>query len=351
MTKMGECDLSRLSDGRIQYLHNPPKFIYIFVFSVVIILLGTLFWSAVTVKAEEIQGQGTVTTPGTVSITPLTDAKVTNIYYEDGSYVTEGRVLIQLDNSNVIGPYETYSSLYEYYKEHKLLTKSMLNALNSESNPPVNPFNPSGDEEEKTFYDLFEGYKSKYSGCKDKEERDELKRQYVQSYTSELSTFTEKEKDAENSFNQCKTKIENCEVRALGSGIVHYDGVITIGMMLSTGNAIGSISPQTEKIVEMYVSPNVRAKMDVGQECKFTINGLLQSEYGEVEGMIESISSNTIRDNNSGLYFRVTVSFDAEFLKDKNGEEVPIINGMQTNVWVVYEKSTYFQYFIDKFKK
>jgi len=100
-------------------------------------------------------------------------------------------------------------------------------------------------------------------------------------------------------------------------------------------------------VVEMYVSAHDRAMFDAGDRCTFTVDGLLQTEYGSVKGEIKAIASDATMSEN-GAFFKVTVSFDDTELSGKGGDTVSIINGMTVRVWTVYEEATYMQYFLEK---
>lgn len=76
--------------------------------------------------------------------------------------------------------------------------------------------------------------------------------------------------------------------------------------------------------------------------CRFTIDGLVQNEYGSLSGYIESISSDAIT-MEGNTYFKVTVSFDATELVSRTGKEVPIVNGMTAKVWTIYKQRTYME--------
>ena len=109
---------------------------------------------------------------------------------------------------------------------------------------------------------------------------------------------------------------------------------------------MGRISSDKEKMIEMYVSAHDRSRLEIGQESRFTVDGLLQTEFGSVEGVIDSISADaTLSDN--GAFFKVTVRFTDTELTGKHGEAVTIKNGMTVRTWTVYEKSTYMDYFLE----
>ena len=164
---------------------------------------------------------------------------------------------------------------------------------------------------------------------------------------SDKNNCEQQVRSAESSISICDANIERYTVRASSSGNVHFDVKLTQGTFIQAGTVVGSIDSGSGKQVEMYVSAHDRARLEVGQDCRFSIDGLLQTEFGTVEGKVESISSDaTISD--SGAYFRIIVSFDKDRLIDRSGSEVTIKNGMTVQMWTVYEKSTYMDYFLER---
>ena len=127
---------------------------------------------------------------------------------------------------------------------------------------------------------------------------------------------------------------------------MHYDTEVEVGSYIQTGTAIGSLNSGSDKQLELAVSAHDRARMAVGQECRFTVDGLLQTEFGCVVGRIYSIA-NDATVTKDGSFFKVRVSFEDQALIDDRGNMIEIINGMSVKTWTVYERNTYMQYFLD----
>ena len=87
MSRMGEYDFSRLSDSRILYLRNPPRFSYIFVVAVVIVIAATLIWSSTAVRAEEIRASGMVVSGDSAEIVPQASGIVSAVNFSEGDRV------------------------------------------------------------------------------------------------------------------------------------------------------------------------------------------------------------------------------------------------------------------------
>jgi multidrug efflux pump subunit AcrA (membrane-fusion protein) len=152
----------------------------------------------------------------------------------------------------------------------------------------------------------------------------------------------------ESEISRYNAMLSRYDIKALGQGTLHFDGVITPGMVIQAGTQIGSVSgPDNEKIIEAYISSADRSKIDVGQECRFAVDGLAQTEYGSVKGKVKSISSDAIVQNGA-VYFRIVIEFDPDHMTDSKGNTVPLINGMTVRAWVTYEKITYLKYWMEQ---
>ncbi len=229
------------------------------------------------------------------------------------------------------------------YTERLSNVGKMIDAL--EKSSTVNPFDDSASQRE--FRNLFEAYLEEIGRSDVSDQRESVKLKYISSLQSERNTCDQQVRSAESSISVCDVRISKYTIRSPASGVLHLDAELSVGSFVQAGTSIGSIDTGSGKRIEMYVSAHDRARLEVGQDCRFTVDGLLQTEFGSMEGRVESISSDaTVSD--SGAFFRVTVSFEGRSLTDDRGNEVSIVNGMTVRMWTVYEKSTYMDYFLEK---
>lgn len=344
MAKMGEYNLSELSDSRLLYMRNPPKFTYITVIAVVTILLGTLCWSATAVKAEEVQISGIVVSEGSEILVTEMSGTVTEICFEEGDEVESDDVLVVFDDSRIQAEMSKYVLTKEKYETRLGLINKMITELGKSS--PTQPFENSGNEQE--FYNMFRLFMLQYKKATDDEDKSSVRYQTLSSLYTERNVCQTEIDSAKSSIEWYELSLELCEMTAPCSGILHFDKEILTGTVLSSGTKIGSISSKdSSKYLETYITAQSRAKISVGQECRFTIDGLLQNEYGSVKGTVKTISSDAII-SDSNVLFKVTIVFDGSSLTDSKGDAIDIVNGMTAGIWVVYEKVTYLKYFMDK---
>lgn len=294
---------------------------------------------------------------------PFTDSgDEAEFYIIFETYVSEYNALTDLDKKDALR--RTYMT--NLYSQRSELSKEVSSAMvyvesasgygtrltyvekmisSLERSSTTNPFSNSG--EQKEFYNLFEAYLVELDQLDIKDQKESIRLKYLSSMQSEKNNCEQQVRSAESSISICDANIERYTVKASSSGNIHFDVKLAQGAFIQAGTVVGSIDSGSGKQVEMYVSAHDRARLEVGQDCRFSIDGLLQTEFGTVEGKVESISSDaTISD--SGAYFRIIVSFDKDRLIDRSGSEVTIKNGMTVRMWTVYEKSTYMDYFLDR---
>lgn len=348
MRKLGEYDFKKMSDSRIMYLQRPPKFLSIFLIIVIVVLIGFCVWCNVAVKAETVETTGVITAVDKTPFTIDSDGKVSAIYIKEGEFAQKGAILFSLDTSQIKNEMAKYEYLRDYYKERILYIDLFLEELNNEIErlpdyTPRNPFYNEGRELE--FYNLFEDYLRKLNTSEDY-------RPLISSKENELiseknSCEVELESNM-NSVKQYQLALNKYDIIAPISGIVHYDYKLLIGTVLSSGTEVGSISSALgEKKIEMYIDASARSKINTGDSCYFVLDGLAQTEFGSVPGVIESISSDAILSEDK-IYFRTFVDFDETEMSNKRGSTVHIMNGMKTNVWIIVEKMSYWNYFMEQ---
>ncbi|MDR1690248.1 MAG: HlyD family efflux transporter periplasmic adaptor subunit [Candidatus Methanoplasma sp.] len=345
MRRFGEYDLSKLSDSRLLYMRNPPKFTYIFTAIVVIALAGILIWSSYAVKAEQIESSGVIVTEDRFVIMPEITGTIAEINVKEGALVEKGAVILSFDKTDI----KRDISTLEKEKSRLVSRVGYIDEMLDETykKDPRQPFSNTGDERE--FYSLFQNYRSNFVSLGGNQDMiDSLNYQTRAPLLSERNTISSSITEIEANLETCESTLLKCDITAVNGGVAHFDLYMSIGMILQAGTQIGSISSsESTKIIEMYVASYERSKMEMGQECKFTVDGLSMTEYGSVTGTVVSISSDAIIQNN-GAFFKVIVEFDADSVEDSKGGKVSIVNGMTVRVWVTYEKITYLKYWMEQ---
>jgi multidrug resistance efflux pump len=346
LSKFGEYDLKRLSDSRLLYMRNPPKFAYIFTAIVIVILIGVIFWSATAIHSENIQTNGIIITEDRHAVVSEVTGTVSALYFSEGEAVSSDSIILKFDTADIDIELSKLSKQKDTLSERIKNIDLFLEKIGS-SLSPRQPFVNSGDQAE--FYVMFQQYildRSVYGSST--EGLDNVKFQAQAVLIKDKNTSSSTLDATESEITRYIAALSRYEIKALGSGTLHFDGVITSGMVIQAGTQIGSVSGQdNRKIIEAYITSADRSKLDIGQECRFTVDGLAQTEYGSSEGTIKSISSDAVIQNGS-VFFRIVIEFDSDHMTDSKGNNVPLINGMTVRTWVTYEKITYLKYWMEQ---
>ena len=151
--------------------------------------------------------------------------------------------------------------------------------------------------------------------------------------------------------------VERSEVKAPMRGIVKDIKINTVGGVVTAGQEIMTIVPLDDKLlVEAYINPRDVAFIRPGLPAVVKISAYDYAIYGGLDGKVTLISPDTLSNQNRAtdqlkldqnqVYYRMLVQTEGNTLRDKNGQELPIIPGMVATVDVKTGEKTVFQYLI-----
>ncbi|MBD7912043.1 MULTISPECIES: hypothetical protein [Clostridium] len=122
------------------------------------------------------------------------------------------------------------------------------------------------------------------------------------------------------------------------------------GMVLQAGSILGNIQNSNEQlIIESLVPSSDRPRINAEDDVSLVVGGLSQTEYGTLDGVVESIDEDATIDQKSGnSYFKVKIRPSKSYLEDKRGERVNLTPGIVSETRVKYEKITYLKYLIEQ---
>ena len=152
---------------------------------------------------------------------------------------------------------------------------------------------------------------------------------------------------------------QRTEIRSPMKGTVKSIRVSTIGGVVQAGQEIMLIVPTEDTLViEAYVRPADVAFIHPGQKAVVKISAYDYAIYGGLEGTVENISPDTLRDerraatpvadvaDEANSYYRVLVRTSTNALTAPNGQALPIIPGMTASVEMLTGRKTVLQYLI-----
>lgn len=168
---------------------------------------------------------------------------------------------------------------------------------------------------------------------------------------SEQETLNRQKDELETTIQQTEAQIAQGSIRAEKDGIINEVTTITRGDTLSSGTVIGTIVPfsESEYKVQLYVSNSDIANIEVGDSIKYNLAALPSNQYGLVNGVVTSISSDTlIQDGQYSGYYLIEGSIENVELTDKDGNVGQVSVGMQVEAKIVIQKKTIIRYLLEK---
>lgn len=131
-------------------------------------------------------------------------------------------------------------------------------------------------------------------------------------------------------------------------GTIKTIHINTLGGVVKPGETIVEIVPTEDKLmVEAKVKPRDIGFLYPGLPAIVKITAYDFTRYGGLTGKVEHISADTTQDDEGNSFYLIRVRTDASSIKNKKGEEMPIIPGMLTEVDVITGKRTILEYMLN----
>lgn len=168
---------------------------------------------------------------------------------------------------------------------------------------------------------------------------------------AEILSYQEKLEECEVYLKSYDIQNDKCTIRANVSGYFYEGQSLKNGTYVQEGAKVGSIYPEKESkyFAEIYVENTDIAKIKEGHEVKFEIVAYPSDEYGYFTGKVESIAKDIALDQSTGYaYYLVKVSCDNMTVKNKEGEEASLINGMACQAKIVVDEKSVLTYLLEK---
>lgn len=168
---------------------------------------------------------------------------------------------------------------------------------------------------------------------------------------AEILNYQEKQEECEAYLKSYDIQNDKCTIKANVSGYFYEGQDLKTGSYVQEGTKVGTIYPEKESkyFAEIYVENTDIAKIKEGQEVKFEIAAYPSSEYGYFTGRVENIAKDISLDQSTGYaYYLVKVSCDDMTVKNKDGEEAALINGMACQAKIVVDEKNVLTYLLEK---
>lgn len=349
-----------------------------------LIIVALLIWSYYAVVVEVAVGDGKVIpTSREQVIQSLEGGILTELYVQEGEVVEQGQVLAQLDLTKTKSNVEESAARYravlakiarleaevsgnkpafppelknypELIAAERMLFKTRSEGL-KESLAGVQKLLGLVREELKVTKSLVEiGAASNVEVLRLKRQQSELTMQTTD-VNSEYMIMAREElaqagAEAESLSSVVQGRMDSLSRLTLRSpvrGIVKNIEISTRGGVISPNGRLMQIVPLDDQLlVEARILPRDIAFIYAGQPAKVKITAFDYTTYGDLEGIITTISPDTIQDEHDSdlYYYRVLIRTESDALVSETGTRYPIVPGMVATVDIRTGEKTIFDY-------
>ena len=362
--------MEQLRDSRLLFEKKLPAFGFILLLIITCSLVEVIIWSIYAKKPYMIIAQGTVTSSDSSYVMPVYTGEIEQCYLEEGKLVEEGEVLFTIKSTDYNVQEEQLEESRQSYEKQKEQSERLVQSIKDDTN-----YFDASEAEDELYYSTFEAYKaqvtqntfdaSMYQAYGYSEEQIVHELEKNQGKVSEI--YYSAIRSAENMVQEAQTQIDaiDAQLLAIGSGQAEYSvkaaitGILHLladyksGMVVQTGSAVGTITPENaDVLIEAYVSTADMARMEEGDKVELAVDGLVQSVYGNISGTVKTIDSNVTsiegKDGSSNSVFKIKVEPSEDYVVSKTGKKVNLSNGMTVETRIIYDEVTYFNYVIEK---
>lgn len=177
----------------------------------------------------------------------------------------------------------------------------------------------------------------------------DLRSQYIVEARQELAKADEEVKALAPVVRGRSNTLDRLTLRSPVHGIVKSIAVSTLGGVVPPNGEIMQITPLDDQLlIEARIAPRDIAFIHPGQRATVKITAYDYAIYGGLDGVVTTISPDTIRDEVKPeiFYYRVFVRTKSDALVNKAGKRFPIVPGMIATVDVHTGEKTVLQYLL-----
>lgn len=365
---MKQYTLNDLTDSRLLYDKKPPRFMFVIIGLVLLLLTGAIIASLYIHKPYVVKASGMVTSNKKTNLTINVAGTIKSCNLAEGQAVKAGDTIMTFDDSQTRVQVDQYAAQVDYYNKQIAL----YNRCVSEINKGINSFSRSKPDEASFYYQIQlmrskmtqynisdAQYKSmgytddqiKAQQTQNSAQRDSVKFQIVSDLNSARANLEAQMQTAAVQRDANKKLLDEYTVKATQSGVVHLNTNIKPGMIMQAGTSIGTISTDesSDLTVETYISAEDRSKIKVDAPVEIAVSGVLQNDFGVLKGKITAIDTDaTINQDKGTVFYKVDIRPDKTVLKNKDNHQVNLKSGMVTQSNIQYEDTTWFKWILEQ---
>lgn len=174
-----------------------------------------------------------------------------------------------------------------------------------------------------------------------------LKQAQLSTWQQELRNYEKEKTELENQLAQVQKEKENLNIKAPVSGTIQNLAGVYVGSPVFASQDLAQISPNTNLLAEVYISPNDIGLLREGMEVRMQVGAFNYNQWGLLHGKVKEIS-NDIQIMNNQPMFEVKCSLNQEYLTLKNGYRGKLKKGMTLQARFVVTQRSLWQLMYDK---
>lgn len=154
-------------------------------------------------------------------------------------------------------------------------------------------------------------------------------------------------KNLKGTVAKIKVEENNYFILAPVTGIIESFTGLQVGSFVNASQAIATISPVDNLIIESSVSPSDIGLIQKNQNVKFQIDAFNYNQWGLLEGKVIDIDKNiTLQENQA--FFKVRCSVNNKTMQLKNGYTTQVTKGMTLTTRYIIARRSLFDLLFDK---
>ncbi len=191
----------------------------------------------------------------------------------------------------------------------------------------------------------FDNSKLKYQIAESNKKQ--LYKQQIMTWQNQLVTLQEQIRDLKSVLSKIEEDRGFTVITAPISGYLLNVKGVSKGSFVEKGMQLATLSPESNLLIECYLSPSDIGLLENGNKAKFQIDAFNYNQWGLATGKIISIANDVQMQNNTPV-FKVQCSLNQKALTLKNGFQGNLKKGMTLTARFELAQRTLFELLYDK---
>lgn len=267
--------------------------------------------------------------------------KLLHVKKEDAKhFIADVQFLIQPPAKSQALQTSLYQQAYFNYKQKLIEATTTYSKVKTDYNRNLKL------HREKVIADAeFENYK--FALDKAQLDIETIKQSQLSQWQNELRNYTVELQDIESQLGQLTKEKENLIIKAPISGSIQNVAGIYPGSMVFANHELAQISPDTNLIIEAYVSPSDIGLLRKNMKVRFQVTAFNYNQWGLASETVIDISNDVHIIQNKPV-FKVKCSLEKDFLQLKSGYKGYLKKGMTLQARFMVTERTLWQLLYDK---